>query len=101
MPNLELAPNILAELMAVIHAHMPTYEVWAYGSRVKHKAHSGSDLDLVIRNPSQLDKPCAQLAVFRSALEDSNIPILIDVVDWARITESFREEILKGYEVLN
>ncbi len=101
MSKLELAPASLAELQIIIHAVLPLYEVWAFGSRVKHQAHSGSDLDLVIRNPTQLDKPCVQLAAFKSALEDSNIPILIDVVDWARIPEAFREEILKEYVVLS
>ena len=100
MPKLELAPVILVELEAILQRLLPTYEVWAFGSRVKHQAHSGSDLDLVVRNPSQLDKPCSQLPMFKNALEESNIPILIGVVDWAMIPETFREEILRGYVVL-
>lgn len=100
MSKIEVDQDILDELKTMIDALLPSYEVWAFGSRVKHQAHSGSDLDLVIRNPVELNQPCTQLATFRSALTESRIPILIDVVDWSRIPESFREEILKCYVVL-
>lgn len=99
MSKLELAPTVLDELRTIIQTLLPSYEVWVFGSRLKHQAHSGSDLDLVIRNPVQLESPCRQLTAFKTALMDSNIPILIDVVDWARIPESFREEILREHEI--
>lgn len=101
MPLLEFDPEYLNELLSIISRELPGYEVWAFGSRVKQQAHSGSDLDLVVRNPHQLDKPCHQLVVFKQSLKDSHIPILIDVVDWARIPDSFRDEIQQQYEVLS
>lgn len=97
MLKLDLNPEVLIELEGIIRDILPMHDVWAFGGRVKHQAHSGSDLDLVIRNPSQLDKPSHELLVFKSALRDSNIPILIDVVDWAKLTEPFRREILEHY----
>ncbi len=100
MSKLELTPNVLVELEAIIRNFLPMHEVWAFGGRIKHQAHSGSDLDLVLRNPLQLNKPSSELALFKSALRDSNIPILIDVVDWATLPEMFREEILKQYQVI-
>lgn len=101
MPKLDITPDALAELKSVIHHVIPTYEVWAFGSRLKQQSHSGSDLDLVIRNPAQLNQPCAQLLLFKRALEESNIPFLIDVLDWANIPDPFREEILSAYAVIS
>ncbi len=100
MPKLELKSDVIAELESIIRTCLPLHEVWAFGGRVKHQAHSGSDLDLVIRNPLRLNKPSPELAIFKSALRDSNIPILIDVVDWATLPEAFHEEILKQYQVV-
>jgi len=41
-----------------------------------------------------------ELGMFKELLQESTIPILVKVLDWNRIPESFRENILKGYEVL-
>ena len=64
---------------------------WAYDSRVNGNAHEGSDLDLAVINP---------LLQLREALSDSNLPILVDVMDWARIPEAFQKEIKKNYMVV-
>jgi len=37
---------------------------------------------------------------FIEALKESNIPLLIQVMDWARIPTSFHSNILPAYEVL-
>ena len=37
---------------------------------------------------------------FKEALTNSNIPILIKVMDWGRIPQSFHKNILLKYEVL-
>ncbi len=75
-------------------------EVWAYGSRVSGTAHGGSDLDLVIR--TQTLKPL-DTEVFTSLVEkirESNIPILVELRDWAMLPESFHRNIEQQHEVL-
>lgn len=74
-------------------------EVWAYGSRVTGKNHEGSDLDLVVRGDGSKAFHW-DFAEFRDALEESTIPILVDVFSWDRIPESFQKNILKQYEIL-
>ncbi|MBN1868899.1 nucleotidyltransferase domain-containing protein [Candidatus Sumerlaeota bacterium] len=99
-PAIEIAPRHLALLKALLKRHAPDAEVWAYGSRVGGGGHDASDLDLVLRCPEDLTKPQKRLAELREALSESNIPILIDLIDWARIPESFRDEIAKDYVVI-
>ena len=79
---------------------MPDVEVWAYGSRVAGTAHEGSDLDLVLRNPQQLDVPQKNIYKLRDALSESNLPIIVDVSDWARIPEAFRCDIERQHVVV-
>ncbi len=87
---LEIAARTLTQPVAI----------WAYGSRVDGSAHDCSDLDLVIRTPELTPLAPGELLRFREALEESTIPILIQVLDWARIPDAFHRNILRNYEVL-
>jgi predicted nucleotidyltransferase len=80
-------------LLDILAQYAPDEEVWAYGSRVSGHAHEGSDLDLVIRHPAQLSRPQNNLPRLRAAFIESNLPMLVDILDWARIPEPFRREI--------
>ena len=64
------------------------------------KSHEASDLDLVLRCPSLEPVPVPLLAGLTEALERSNIPILVQIHDWARLPESFHREIERDYVVL-
>lgn len=75
-------------------------EVWAYGSRVNGTAHSGSDLDLVIRNKDLKPLNISNYLEIKEKIQMSNIPILVDILDWAKVPKSFHENIEKEYEVL-
>lgn len=98
--RLQLSPRHLAMLRELLQRHLPSAEVWAYGSRVTGTSHETSDLDLVVRNPLDLAEEIAGLPALRGALSDSNLPLLVDVADWARIPERFRREIEAGYVVV-
>lgn len=90
---LNIVKNILSQ-------YVPDMVVWAYGSRVKHTAHSASDLDLVIINPNDSTIAQNNIAALHTAFAESNLPILVDVSDWALLPDSFHEEIRKNYEVI-
>src|SRR5580658_1491156 len=93
MSKLNLNPGHLRVLLDVLNTHAPEAEVWAYGSRVNGSGHDGSDLDLVLRHPDGLDQPQKHMAALRNALSEGNLPMLVDVLDWARLPEDFRREI--------
>jgi predicted nucleotidyltransferase len=75
-------------------------EVWAYGSRVNGNAHQGSDLDLVVRSKNFKPLPADLFVELSEKIKDSNIPILVELRDWAMLAESFHKNILGHYEVL-
>jgi predicted nucleotidyltransferase len=74
--------------------------VWAYGSRVDGTAHSGSDLDLVIRTNKLNALSLDEYSKISEAIRDSNIPILVEIRDWAMLPESFHKNIEQKYEIL-
>lgn len=98
--KLQLAPKYLALLRALLSQHVPEAQVWAYGSRVTGTAHEGSDLDLVLRNPSDLSQEVAGWHDLKEALQASLLPILVDVHDWAHLPKAFHRNIEAGYVVL-
>jgi uncharacterized protein len=75
-------------------------EVWAYGSRVHGSAHEGSDLDLVIRGKGLSPVPIAVFNRIYARIKDSNIPILVELLDWAKLPERFKTNIEQRYETL-
>ncbi len=75
-------------------------EVWAYGSRVDGTAHEGSDLDLVIKTPDGKPLPWAVYSGLVEQIRESNIPILVELRDWARLPVYFHENIEALHEVL-
>jgi len=75
-------------------------EVWAYGSRVNGSSHDASDLDLVIKTPSNNPLLAEQLTKFKLGLQESNIPINVQSLDWNAIPENFKKNILMNYVVL-
>ncbi|MGV8897973.1 MAG: nucleotidyltransferase family protein [Burkholderiaceae bacterium] len=98
--QLQLQPRHLALLCQMLHQYLPQADVWAYGSRVTGQGHDASDLDLVVRQPDNFQQEMMDLWKLQDALIDSNLPIHVDVIDWARIAESFRHEIERAYVVL-
>lgn len=72
--------------------------ILAYGSRVNGSAHDTSDLDLVIISKMEEKLDIDDLMNFKQKLKESNIPIMIQVLDWYRIPESFHKNIMIKYE---
>ena len=91
---LNIKPKYLEELKDIFENYCPKAEIWAYGSRVKNDCHSGSDLDLVVKNFNDEKKYLYEL---RQLLNDSNIPFLIDINEFDKLPQAFQDEILKEY----
>lgn len=98
--SLDLPEKYLEEVRALLRVHVPRAEVWAYGSRVSGGGHEASDLDLVLRNPLDLGAQTPQLFDLQDGLIESALPIRVDVMDWARIPESFHREIERAHVVI-
>ena len=97
---LDLPRRYREQIEALLREHMPGVEVWAYGSRVSGRSHEGSDLDLVLRGPGLERIDSGQLMDLTGALEESNVPIIVQTHDWAGLPERFHREIEREYVVV-
>ncbi len=91
LAQLETVKQILAE-------RVPGHEVRVFGSRIKQMAKAWSDLDLVVVGASKLERDV--LYNLKETLEESDLPIRVDVLDWYAISPEFKAVINEGYEVL-
>lgn len=98
--QLQLASHLLVKLQSLLAQYVPTAEVWVYGSRVTSNAHEGSDLDLVLRQPDDLSQDVPGWVELKEALQDSLLPILVDVHLWSRLPVSFHVNIEAAYVVI-
>lgn len=87
-PPIALAPNDWAELLRVLREQVPDLEVWAFGSRVKGTAKPYSDLDLALITVQPMT--LHQLADIEEAFSQSDLPIKVDLLDWAAASPGFK-----------
>ena len=87
-------------LVAIFAIPELPFEVWAYGSRVNGDAHEGSNLDLLIRSHDLQKLPIDVLLDLKDKIQQSNIPIVVELFDWARLPQSFHRKIEAQHEVL-
>lgn len=100
LSRLELPTRYLKTLQALLAQWVPQAEVWAYGSRVTGGAHEGSDLDLVLRNPADLNEVVEGWLDLKDALQNSLLPILVEVHLWPYLSKAFHDNIEGAYVVL-
>ena len=63
----------------------------AFGSRVTGGARQYSDLDLAVIGDEPLG--LIPLGLLREAVEESDLPIRVDVIDWHDTSDSFKNAI--------
>lgn len=90
---LHLPERYLLEVKRLLRQHLPQATVLAYGSRVRGDHFEASDLDLAAQFPPSTRPDPFRLSALIEALQDSNLPILVQIVDWDRIPQAFRDEI--------
>ena len=88
---IDLSPHHLETVKRILAEHVPDCEVRAFGSRATWTAWEYSDLDLAVVSHEPLDRRAS--ANLREAFEESDLPIRVDVVEWATLTDGFRQAI--------
>lgn len=88
-PPIEVQPEHWAIVREILRRHIPSFDVWAFGSRARHTAKKHSDLDLVVVSDRPL--PLSTHAAIVDAFSESDLPYRVDVVDWATTDAGFRK----------
>ena len=84
-------------IQLLIKKYLPDTLVWAFGSRVQYKAKKESDLDLAAFIKPEQNSDFFEL---KDAFEESDLPFRVDLLDWNKIPENFKENIEAEYMVI-
>jgi predicted nucleotidyltransferase len=90
---IDIRPDHLEIVKNIFKGVLPDCEVFVFGSRAEGPAKEHSDLDLLIKGNSAIDKSI--IRKLKTAFEESDLPFRVDIVDWATTQENFRKIIQK------
>ncbi|MDD3051755.1 MAG: nucleotidyltransferase domain-containing protein [Candidatus Cloacimonetes bacterium] len=94
---IDLTDNQKETVLAILDKHIPDKEVWLFGSRINGTAKKYSDLDLVIIGKKATERKV--LYEVKEELSESDLPFRVDVLDYCRISESFKTVIKRNFEI--
>jgi predicted nucleotidyltransferase len=98
MNTIDVNEAELAIIKNILDRAVPELAVYAFGSRVNSNARKSSDLDLVLMNQKPFE--IKKIIELKDAFRESDLPFKVDIVEWAGISESFREIIKRNYVLL-
>ena len=88
MKRIDIAPDDLKTVQAILNRYVPGKEVRAFGSRTSATAKKYSDLDIVVMGQEPLS--LSVLADLQMAFSESPLPFKVDLADFTTTSEKFR-----------
>jgi predicted nucleotidyltransferase len=88
--------ELTALLKAIVRQHLPDerYQIFIYGSRAEGTNRPFSDVDLGIMGPQPVSNLI--LSDIEEDLENSDLPYLVDVVDFTQVSDKFKNVALSA-----
>lgn len=96
----ESVEEVKKKILAIVakYLSLDEFRVFFFGSRVSGTASERSDIDVGIEGPTPI--PLEVLSKIREAVDDLPILYKIDVIDFHRVSNDFREVALQHVEPL-
>jgi len=85
--------NIQQTLITIIEQHLPQSKIFLFGSRARNTHKEGADYDIAIDNGAIIDRDT--WLNLTSAIEESDIPVNVDIIDLNNVSTSFISVIKK------
>ncbi|MDE2947441.1 MAG: restriction endonuclease subunit S [Chloroflexota bacterium] len=86
----DIRPDHLGIVQDILIKNLPAgVKVWVFGSRANWTTKDSSDLDLALEGEGKLSHKV--LGALKDAFENSSLPYTVDVVDFNRIGDAFKQ----------
>lgn len=86
-------------LIKIIKKHVPTARIYLYGSRARGDHSMGSDIDVALDARHKIER--LLVLHIKDDIEESTIPLFVDVIDLHNISETFKNEITPELQLLS
>jgi predicted nucleotidyltransferase len=83
------------ELITIIHKHLPGCKIFLFGSRARNTHQSGADYDIALDNGAPITREV--FLQITNDIDESNIPVLIDVIDIHAVENTFLSSITQDF----
>jgi uncharacterized protein len=80
-------------IIEIITQELPLCTIYFFGSRARETNRPGADIDIAIDNKNEID--AVIFLKIQEKLEESIIPFMIDLVDLALTSDTFKKQVLK------
>jgi predicted nucleotidyltransferase len=77
----------------IILSKLPSCKVILFGSRARKTNQPGADIDLALDNGTPI--PIQKLGEIAEIIENSNMPLMVDLVDLYTATETLKKEVIR------
>ena len=84
-----------AIIVPIIRKYLPQAHIILYGSRARGDFSGGSDIDIAIDAGHKIDMLIMSKII--GGLEESKLPICFDIVDFWKVSEDMKKEIIKVF----
>jgi len=95
---IDLEKVLLDKVKQILNANVPNYKALMFGSRVHGTARKFSDIDIALIGPEKID--WREIESLKDIFAESDLPMIVDIVDFNSIAKSFKKIINKNYEVI-
>jgi uncharacterized protein len=85
--------SYMKKLLEIIHAKLPGCRVYLFGSRARGTHQPGADIDLALDMGKPIDFTI--IVSLLGEIEESNIPLMVDLVDLYTASDVFKREVNK------
>ena len=92
---IDLEKSLLDEVKQILNSNVPQYKTLVFGSRITRNAKKFSDIDIALVGPKKID--WREIEALKDAFSESDLPIIVDIVDYNSVSGSFRAIINKNH----
>ena len=83
--------DVKETIIKIVHKHVPDCRIFLFGSRARGTHKEGADYDIALDTGTKI--PRETMLKISGDIDESNIPVFVDVVDLNRISPTFFESI--------
>ena len=87
--DIQLNKEQISIVKLVLLKNFGDTDFWIYGSRAKGNAKKNSDVDIIIKGKKSFTM--FDIGRAKADLAESDLPYLIDIIDWHSVNEGFLE----------
>lgn len=95
---IQIKKSELEYIKSILHSLLPNAKILIFGSRSRQTARKFSDIDIAIDNGSPL--PLEILSKLEEQFSESDLPFKVDLIDYNRVSQEFKDFILKEAQQL-